>query len=111
VQNEQPFWKKHKDALLVSIAGTTIGTVLAAAIIFIASSLAGLINVSAAHAGTTLAYVAVGLVVALRGGLIAAEWVLTFQVRRAEALTERAVMNAETRRRNLEHVMVASRRQ
>lgn len=97
------FWNRHKDTLLVSTVGTTIGTVLAAAIIFVATSLAGLIKVSAADAGKTLAFVAIGLVLVIRLGLRAAEWFLDYQLKRERTLAERAALRASIRRSNSKH--------
>jgi hypothetical protein len=92
------FWREHRSALLVSIVGTTIGTVLAAAIVFVASSLGGLLDVSSTDVWTTLAYAGGGLLIVVYGGLDIAERFLKFQVRRAEAEAERARLAAVVRR-------------
>jgi hypothetical protein len=84
--------------LLVSIVGTTIGTVFAAAIVFVASSLGGLLDVSSTDVGTTLAYAGGGLLIVVYGGLGIAERFLKFQVHRAEAEAERASLAARARR-------------
>ena len=86
--------------MLVSIVGTTIGTVLAAAIVLVASSLAGLLDVTSKDLGTTLAYAGGGLLIVVYGGLSIAERFLEFQVRRAQADADRAALAAAARRSN-----------